>query len=238
MQTVGAIIKFLPQYVSKIIAIWIVWIWFFLLDGLGLVVDAFIPGFSPPQWVYWGLIPIIAFVVANVKLFFDYEQELSIFEQRLSVYEQQAPNYRLNLIEAESKLCSGEVHIDCSFSVSSTNPWPGNLVDFVINNENPPAGLKEWELQRKDYETGRGFDDILKLPFKIPQKGVNLNLVFHAEIVGPMEVLQETAQQNLIIPIQLMVEYSVPPSGFSRKLFPLDIPVSIENVLRDLAARD
>jgi hypothetical protein len=55
--------------------LWVIGFWIFALDALGLVIDTFVPSFSPPRWVYWA-IPAIGFLVANVKLFSDQEDRI------------------------------------------------------------------------------------------------------------------------------------------------------------------
>jgi hypothetical protein len=76
----------MKTYLVRFIELWIVWFWFFALDGLGLVVDTFVPGFSPPRWLYW-LIPVVGIITANVKLFTEVEGEKRILQNRIAELE-------------------------------------------------------------------------------------------------------------------------------------------------------
>ncbi len=83
METILRIGKFLPRYLVRMLELWVIWFWFFALAALGLVIDTFVPAFSPPRWVYWALIPGIGFLVANVRLFAECEVEKRLLQNRI-----------------------------------------------------------------------------------------------------------------------------------------------------------
>ena len=76
MDTAKKIASVTTRYLLRFLQLWLFWFWFVALDAVGLIVDTFVPGFSPPRWVYWA-IPGIGFVVANVKLFSDQESHIT-----------------------------------------------------------------------------------------------------------------------------------------------------------------
>jgi hypothetical protein len=76
----------MKTYLVRFIKLWIVWFWFFALDGLGLIVDTLAPSFSPPRWLYW-LIPVIGIIAANVKLFSEVEGEKRNLQNRIAELE-------------------------------------------------------------------------------------------------------------------------------------------------------
>lgn len=77
------VVRVSTKYLVRLLKLWIIWFWFLALDGLGLIVDTFIPGFSPPRWLYW-VIPAVGFLVANVKLFAEMESEMQTLQNRIT----------------------------------------------------------------------------------------------------------------------------------------------------------
>jgi hypothetical protein len=80
------VIDVLIRYLVRFLGLWIIWFWFFALDGLGLVIDTFVPAFSPPRWLYWA-IPAIGFLIANVKLFAEVESKEQQLQSRIAELE-------------------------------------------------------------------------------------------------------------------------------------------------------
>jgi hypothetical protein len=94
---------FMKTYLVRFIKLWIVWFWFFVLDGLGLVVDTFVPSFSPPRWLYL-LIPVIGIIAANVKLFTEDEREIRNLQNRIVELEASLETERVSISRAFSML--------------------------------------------------------------------------------------------------------------------------------------
>lgn len=76
MKKTRQIASILVRYLIRLVRLWLFWCWFVALDALGLVVDTFFPDCSPPRWIYW-TIPILGFLLANVKLFADQETRIA-----------------------------------------------------------------------------------------------------------------------------------------------------------------
>jgi len=76
----------LRSYSVRLLEFWIFWFWFFALDALGLVIDTFVPTFSPPRWLYV-LIAVLGFLVGNIKLFAESESQERVLESRILVLE-------------------------------------------------------------------------------------------------------------------------------------------------------
>lgn len=138
------ILQLLKNYLARLLRLWIVWFWFFALDALGLVVDTFVPTFSPPQWLYV-TIAAIGFLVANVKLFAESESERQVLEVRVAqlealhtspVIQARAALHELVnvmpelLVEMKQDLASDETHLVREFIIA-----PNRHV--VINSRKP-----------------------------------------------------------------------------------------------------
>jgi len=81
------IIQILKGYSVRLLKLWIIWFWFFALDALGLVVDTFIPDFSPPRWLYWA-VAVLGFLTANVRMFAESESEKYLLRERIAQLEE------------------------------------------------------------------------------------------------------------------------------------------------------
>jgi len=86
------VVQVTVRYLVRLLKLWIIWFWFLALDGLGLIVDTFAPGFSPPRWLYW-VIPAVGFVIANIKLFAEMESEIQALQSHIA-----------DLLDAKAKL--------------------------------------------------------------------------------------------------------------------------------------
>jgi hypothetical protein len=54
------------------------------MDVLAFFADPYIPGFSFPKEVYWAM-PLVGFVVANVKLFAEVESEKQLLQDYIAL---------------------------------------------------------------------------------------------------------------------------------------------------------
>jgi hypothetical protein len=95
------------SYLVRFLKLWIFWFWFVVLDGLGLLIDTFVPTFSPPKWLY-GIIPAIGFLVASVKLFAELESEKQLLQRRIDELEDARANIRFKKLEIFSFIASDQ----------------------------------------------------------------------------------------------------------------------------------
>jgi len=109
------IVKLVFKYISKFFQLWLIWFWFFVLDFLGLIIDTFVPSFSPPQWLYL-IIPAIGFVIANIKMFYNHEQEKAQLTKHIKELED-------NFISPNSIAI-----------LPSKQPW-GSIVKHILGEE-------------------------------------------------------------------------------------------------------
>lgn len=101
MDTVKKIASVTARYLRRFIQLWLVWFWFAALDSVGLIVDTFVPGFSPPRWVYLA-IPGIGFLVANMRLFSDQESRIAqLTASKADALNAVAQEIKMNQVSAE-----------------------------------------------------------------------------------------------------------------------------------------
>ena len=224
METIDGIIKYLPKYFAKILEVWIVWVWFFALDALGLVVDTFVPTFSPPRWLY-AVIPGIGFAIANVKLLLD-------SERRLEAYEYQAPEYELEVTDVSSDVCRMACHVNiyCDVSIKATTPWTGYLVKITVPAENPIRGLGNWEVADVSYR--ERCNRISRWPLEIPDPVLNLQIKIRAVTSDQIDPSESDKWRCVAFPVNFVIGYFTQPIGDVQKLKTLPVQADLEKHLQ------
>lgn len=107
------------RYMYRFLRVWIFWIWAPALEVLGIVIFYLVPTFSPPRWLFWA-IALAGFVVANLKLFAEYESEKRSLENRIAELEAKEADI---LLEVKSKSTP-------QFRISSYSPSDHTLPDL------------------------------------------------------------------------------------------------------------
>jgi len=191
------------------------------LDALGLVVDTFVPDFSPPRWLY-AAIPAIGFVIANVKLILDYES-------RLEAYEFQAPEYEWEITGITSDLCRMACHVNiyCDVSIKAIKPWTGYLVKITVPGKNPIRGLGNWEVA----SVSRGessCNTISHWPLEITDPVLSLRIKIRAEIGEEIDSSESGKWKNVTLPVNFVVGYFTQPVGDVQELQTLTIQTDLE----------
>lgn len=225
METIAGIIKYLPKYLVKILEVWIVWVWFVILDTLGLIVDTFVPTFSPPRWLYW-TIAGAGFIVANAKLLLDYEE-------RLEAYEYQAPEYEVQIVNVSTDICRTACHVNvyCDISIKAVTPWTGHLIKVTADGENPIQGLGLWEVHGTWY--GDSCASPAHLPLELPDPILNLRIKIRSEISEPIDPPQS---HIVLLPVNLVIGYFTQPVGDVQKIEALTVPVYLQEALQAILA--
>ena len=103
----------LKRYLCRFLKLWIIWCWFLALDGLGLVIDTFVPAFSPPRWLYWA-IAAFGFLAANVKLFAEQESEKQKLQGRINEFEDTRAD--IHFKKKEDFCYPASIHYSCFVS--------------------------------------------------------------------------------------------------------------------------
>ena len=226
METIAGIIRYLPKYFIKILEAWIVWVWFPALDALGLVVETFMPTFSPPREIYW-LIPGVGFVVANVKLLLDYEN-------KLKAYEYQAPEYEFQIINVRTEVCRMACHIIvcCDVSIKATTPWTGYIIKVTVDGENPIQGLGIWKV--RGVSGGDHCASVAHWPLEIPDSGLNLQIRIQAETSGQIDPSKRDRWKRVTVPVNFVIGYITQPVGKVQKLKKLIVQSDLEKDIQSV----
>jgi len=225
MRTIIGIIKYLPKYFIRVLEVWIVWVWFFILDALGLVVDTFVPSFSPPRWLY-AAIATIGFVIANVKLILDYEN-------KLEAYEFQAPEYEWEITGITSDLCKMACHVNiyCDVSIKAIEPWTGYLVKITVPGENPIRGLGNWEVASVSHGES-SCNTISRWPLEITGPVLSLRIRIRAEISEEIDSSESDKWKSVMLPVNFVMGYFTQPVGEVQKLKALTIQTDLEEPIQ------
>lgn len=226
MRTFIRVFKFLPKYFSKALEVWVIWIWFFALDVLGLVIDTFVPEFSPPRWWYW-LIAAIGFVLANVRLLLD-------CDMKLAAYEFQAPLYDIEVTDVMVDVCDQACHVNvyCDVCIKATTPWIGYLVKVDVIEYPEIEGLGSWEVDDVSYKQSYGHD-LVSMPLQIPDSTLNLQIKFRSEVDARIYPPEDNGGEDKFS-IGFIIEYHTQPIGDVQRLDLLEIQADLEEALTAL----
>ena len=224
METAVKIVRFLPKYLTKILEVWVVWVWFFVLDALGLVVDTFVPTFSPPRWLYWAIAGV-GFALANVKLLLDYEV-------KLADYEYQAPEYDIDVTGVEVDICRRACHVNvyCDISIRPTTPWIGYLVKVTVDRDHQIRGLSNWQVSGVWSANNR----VSSWPLQIPDRVLNLRIQIQSETSEQIDPSESDKWKEVVFPLKFMIMYFTQPVGEVQKLEIRNAQADLEEALRSV----
>lgn len=219
MDTIVEIVKYLPKYLDRLLKAWVVWIWSPALEVLTLIVDTFVPSFSPPRWLYV-VIAGVGFVIANVKLLLE-------SEKRLGAYEYQAPEYELDVTRVDPRLPKGShIEIECEVSIRPTTSWIGHLSDVTGNGVNPVRGLGDWTVYDVRYTDNKiGF---ARLPYKIARQCGAIVTVL-VSIDEQLDPRAANEWKNVRFPLAFIFQYFTQPVGDVQKLMTLSVQADLSD---------
>jgi len=208
------------------------WIW--LIGSLPAMLDiaaTYIPGFPqvliPWQWSVG--IGGLGFLVSVYLVHLD-------LKARLAVYEHHEPHYDLQVLETSCKACrSDQIHIECIFRVTRTNPWLGELAEISLADNKLPPGTGSGMISRQDYKP---LDwhcyNLLKFPYLIPTAGCDFQITVHYPVVESLDPRTKKLWERMVVRLCLLVGYETQPVGYVQKSLPLDVPINLGKVFEEL----
>jgi len=148
-------VKFIGRYLSRFLQLWLFWFWAPVLDVLAFLSDPYIPGFSFPREVYLA-IPIIGFIVTNIRLFAEQKQlieKLDAQEANLEVAIISTEIYVTHLSPSKFDFVPHDIRGDQRYNDQGFdgNGIPASVIistELLVTNAGRQPGLLSWRIDR------------------------------------------------------------------------------------------
>jgi hypothetical protein len=216
--------------------IWLVvkkWVWLIaLLPATLELLSTYIPWFPQVRlsWQWSVGIGLVGLLISAYLVHRDVKAALAI-------YQDHEPKYDLSVLELETKNCAPEqAHIECTVRIVNTTLWLGQIEQISLANGKLPTGLSGGIISSQSYQPiGWHCYNMLKLPYLIPQNGVDIQLEIHYSVGKSLDVRFRKSWERMQISINFLVGYETQPVGYIQKSVLLQIPVNLGKVFDELS---
>lgn len=208
------------------------WVW---VIGLPLpILEAlsfYVPGF-PQINISWQLSLGVGISGIVISAFLVYREQ----KLHLDAFLDNAPQYVFQVTDLSQKICEGDkIHIDCNVQITCKTIWVGVLDNIRIEVINLPEFIDKGEISRKDYQPlDWHCPNPLKLPYELPQNGVDLGLEIHFEYDKEYKTAKKKPRGDPNLFLCFLIRYYTPGLGYVQKCERVSVPLNFDNIKQSI----
>ena len=204
------------------------WVWAIglplpILDLLSL----YVPGF-PQISISWQLsvsVIVCGFIISAFLVYRD--QELHLAELL-----ENEPQFKFQLSDISQKICEGDkIHLECNIRISSHTAWLGILDNISLEAIKLPEFMGSGEISGMQYQAiGWHCPNVLKLPYQIPQNGVDIGLEMHFPYENIEGMSKNKPKGRGSVNLCFLIGFQTPARGYLQKCERVKMPLDFGSI--------